>query len=298
MKKIVLFCAVLFTALFATTSCNKDNDSYYVVNYPSWESYGISESPTEDGYAVIRRDDGAKLIIVHSQLNNFNPAIGQRVIVNYDIVKDVSKENVFEKTYQIAINNAETILTKGLIKQSFIDEDELNIADSLGNDPIYDINKAWFSGKFLNINLSFLNNPGVSVPHMISLVYDDDDVELDSDGTVVLTLHHNAYRDTIANYSRVAPVSKNAIGSDKLYSVSARTAFDISSIVPEGETSVNIILKWLEYDDDLEGTEKKSSKATFRLPQVNESKSANDDGDNIIVDGSELGLDKVATKVE
>ena len=292
MKKIFFYCAVLLAGVFATTSCSTKDDVNYVVNYQSWESYGTAESPTKDGYSVIRRDDGAKLIILYSNGDNFNAEVGQRIIFSYDIIKDMSEGDIFNKTYTIALHDALKILTKGVVDQSFINEDPTHREDSLGNDPILKIDKAWFSGKFLNLNLIYPYTPSLGVSHMLSLVYDN--ANSDSTAVVVLTLHHNAYRDTINN-TRALKETRNSYNS--IYTTSARTAYDISSILPEGQTSVKIVLKRVEYNDKLQEVVR-SSEATFRLSPDDESRSENEEWDNILIDGPEYGLDKITTKVE
>ena len=127
---------------------------------------------------------------------------------------------------------------------------------------------------------------------MLSLVYDN--ANSDSTGVVVLTLHHNAYRDTINN-TRALKETRNSYNS--IYTTSARTAYDISSILPEGQTSVKIVLKRVEYNDKLQEVVR-SSEATFRLSPDDESRSENEEWDNILIDGPEYGLDKITTKVE
>ena len=287
MKRVSFYYTAIVTAIFAFTSCDNDyvDSNGYGITYDVWQSYGTFDGPNGDGKAVITRDDGAELIVTDSRAHNFFPTVGQRVIINYSIYREVSTENVFQKIYQIGINDGDEIQTEGIIKQSFINTDSTKIEDSLGHDPILNISKAWISGDYLNINLRYPRNyhTNSQVTHTLSMVYDD--ISLDSLGNVVLTLRHNAHGDT-------APGNK-----DMEYDF-ARTAYNISSILPEGQASAKIILKWITYDDKLQNIVTKSSTAVFTRPQVNTAKTTNSDGAHILVDGPEFGLNEVATKVE
>lgn len=307
MKKIFFYCTVLFMALLVTTSCNNDDDHYYVTA-KYWEDYGTVETPTAGGHYVIRRDDGAKLIVVSNNSTSFEDKIGQRYYMRYAILEDKSSGNVFEKTYDISLTAVVKILTKGVVAQSFINSaaDSVSVEDSLGNDPILYVDRAWFGGKFLNINFSYPYSPALNVAHMISLVYDD--VTLDENGNTVLTLRQNAFEDvpglltrgqnSSEVHSEIANNETEWVGEyEGFYYTSSRVAFDISSIIPEGQTSAKIILKWSQYSDSALGqSEIKSSTSTFTFPTGYLSKST--EGSNILVDGSEFGLDKSTTTVE
>ncbi|MFQ8806879.1 MAG: hypothetical protein ACLR8Y_19705 [Alistipes indistinctus] len=97
---------------------------------------------------------------------------------------------------------------------------------ALGNDPI-DVEDAWFGGNYLNVNF-FVFRFDPSLAHFINLLVDEQNSTADN---VVVILKHNAYGD---------PATSLAFG---------RVSFDISGLVPAGQKSVKITLKWTNYNN-------------------------------------------------
>ena len=140
-----------------------------------------------------------------------------RVRVNYTIEKQTA--NGFE----VRLNAIEKILSKDPVYSTKLTPEELT---ALGNDPI-DVEDAWFGGNYLNVNF-FVFRFDPSLAHFINLLVDEQNSTADN---VVVILKHNAYGD---------PATSLAFG---------RVSFDISGLVPAGQKSVKITLKWTNYNN-------------------------------------------------
>lgn len=250
MKKRILYLATLLVVILAFSSCDNDdnyNDSYII-------SYGVITSVDQnDNYAAIIKQDGGAILTVTESLVNVKLEADMRVIMNYTILGLTRTSSSDNKNYfDVRLNAIDSVLSKGVVKQSFINEDKELISDSLGNDPIVKIHNAWFTEKFLNLNFEYYTNnlsrtTDSRKRHMISLIYDDVTLE---DGAVVLTLRHNAFEDV-------------PTGNVQYYNALARVSFDVSSIIPEGQTSTKIILKWKSYGTSVNNVVENSYKSEF-----------------------------------
>ena len=137
------------------------------------------------------------------------------------------------------------------VKQSFIHENEGVRQDSIGNDPI-NVQEAWFGGRYLNVEFRIPVKDGSKEKHFINLVQDDVVAHHD---TVYVTLRHNAYGE------------KPGTGNDRgnFSWGRGRVSFDLTSIVPEGQTSVPVKLLWTEYGKNASETVRREDSGTYTL---------------------------------
>ena len=158
--------------------------------------------------------------------------------------------------YYIRLYGVDDVLTKVPVKQSFINEDEEVRQDSIGNDPI-NVREAWFGGRYLNVEFRIPVKDGSKEKHFINLVQDDVGTHND---TVYVTLRHNAYGEK--------PDTGNDRGN---YSWGrGRVSFDLTSIVPEGQTSVPVKLLWTEYGKNTSETVNREDSGTYTLKNTGE----------------------------
>lgn len=248
----------LFIGVFA--ACDDDDEYYYVGGGSSWISYGNLEkidNGTRSKFAI-RRDDGSRLIVSEGvAINSSDATEGLRVFANYSILGSERDETGLEGSmnYYIRLYRATEVLTKDPVKLSFINEDEEVRQDSIGNDPI-NVSEAWFGGKYLNVEFRIPVKSGSNTKHFINLV--EDDVVTHND-TVYVTLRHNAYGEAPVDGDRNSHVWSRG-----------RVSFDLTSIVPEGKTSVPVKLIWTEYKKDSSETITREDSGTFTLSGSNE----------------------------
>lgn len=181
-----------------------------------------------------------------------------RVYVNYSIVGSERDETGLEgnMNYYIRLYGFDDVLTKVPVKQSFINEDKEVRQDSIGNDPI-NVREAWFGGRYLNVEFRIPVKDGSKEKHFINLVQGD--VVAHND-TVYVTLRHNAYGER--------PDTGNDQGN---YSWGrGRVSFDLTSIVPEGQTSVPVKLLWTEYGKNTSETVNREDSGTYTLKNTGE----------------------------
>jgi hypothetical protein len=198
----------------------KDNDDIYV-------SYGVIQNVTsKDNYEILT-DKGNTLVVTKSY-TSATIEDGKRVLANYEILSDKDKS---KKMYEVKVNGFYQLLSKPLVNESFILENEKARRDSIGNDPFYGID-AWFGGDYLNIDFNLYYLKGSSKKHLINLIYDDTRSIAD---TIYLTLRHNAYSEIPGTGS-------------PLYSSWGRCSFRIVDLLPEGVTSKPVKLMWHQYD--------------------------------------------------
>ena len=276
--KFALICSLI---VMAFTACDDDDEYYYVGGGSSWISYGNLEkidNGTRSKFAI-RRDDGSRLIVTEGLPLNFKEAEeGLRMYVNYSIVGSERDETGLEgrMNYYIRLYRYTDVLTKDPVKQSFINEDEEQRQDSIGNDPI-NVREAWFGGKYLNVEFSIPVKAGSGEKHFINLVQDD--VVAHND-TVYVTLRHNAYGEK--------PDTGNDRGN---YSwARGQVSFDLTSIVPEGQKSVPVKLIWTEYEKNFSGTITREDSGTYTLSGTNEveaDKGLNQDNSKMVVSENE-----------
>jgi hypothetical protein len=187
---------------------------------------------SKNNYEILT-DKGNTLIVAKSGTNQAIEE-GKRVLVNFEILSDKGKS---KKEYEVEVNGFYYLLSKPLVRESFILQDEASRRDSIGNDPFIGIH-AWFGGDYLNINIETFYDELSSTKHLINLVYDDTRASTD---TLYLTLHQNAYGEFPAYNNRVY-----------LRKGFARCSFKLSDILPVGVDEMPVKLMWKEYCYNLE----------------------------------------------
>ena len=238
------------------TACDDDDEYYYVGGGSSWLSYGNLEKIDNGSRSkfAIRRDDGNRLIVTEGMPIRFDGAKEDlRVYAHYSIVGSERDESGLEgnMNYYVRLYGLDDVLTKVPVKQSFIHENEGVRQDSIGNDPI-NVQEAWFGGRYLNVEFRIPVKDGSKEKHFINLVQDDVVAHHD---TVYVTLRHNAYGE------------KPGTGNDRgnFSWGRGRVSFDLTSIVPEGQTSVPVKLIWTEYGKNASETVRREDSGTYTL---------------------------------
>ncbi|MDR2915849.1 MAG: hypothetical protein LBV74_13625 [Tannerella sp.] len=234
MKRNVLNLSLGLLSAFLFFSCLDDDDDVYV-------SYGVVQNFNSASNYEILTDKGNTLVVNKSYtaetLEN-----DKRVLVNYEILSDKGKN-----IYEVRVNGFYNLLSKPLIKESFILQDEEARRDSIGNDPFSHI-YAVFGGNFINIDFEVWHLQDSNEKHMINLVYDDTQANAD---TIYLTLYHNAYGEVP--------------GKDlSLYRGAGRSSFKISDLLPEGVSAKPVKLTWTQYGANYEPLVYSDS-GTFKL---------------------------------
>ena len=249
----------LMVVLPVFTACDDDDDYYYIHNGDMWTTYGNLEridNGSRQKYAI-RLDDGDRLIVTEGiGFTADAEDEGARVHLRYAYVGSERNETGLDTPmdYYIRLYEIDEVLCKQPVKQSFILADEEHRTDSIGNDPI-EVTEAWLGGKYLNVEFEVPVKHNSTVQHFINLVQDD--VESHND-TVYVYLRHNAYEDAIED--------ANGRTSVRDYRwMGGRVSFDLTSILPDGETSVPVKFIWTAFGKNLEGTVEKHDSGIFRL---------------------------------
>ncbi len=230
MKKIVLNVCLLFVSSLAFFSCLDDKDNVLV-------SYGVIQNVTSDNTYEILTDKGNTLVVTKSHTSH-KIENDKRVLANFEIL---SEENKGKNEYEVEVNGFYNLVSKPILRESFIQENEEARRDSIGNDPFQNL-YAWIGGGYLNINFNFLYMPYGGKIHMINLVYNDvqQSTGVNSD-TLNLKFYHNAYGETPEHYYH-----DFALGL-------GRGSFNLLDLVPSGVESIPVKLTWdgygYSYDD-------------------------------------------------
>lgn len=220
MKRNVLSVCLGLLSAFLFFSCNDDDKDIYV-------SYGVIQNLTSANEYEVLTDYGNTLVVTKSHTNQ-TLENDKRVLVNYEILSDKDQS---KQVYEVRVNGFYSLLSKPMLHESFIQEDEEARRDSIGNDPFNRI-KAWFGGEFINIDFEVYYAPHSSKKHMINLVYDDTRASAD---TVYLTLYHNAYGEVPGKgWSLVSGVG--------------RSSFKITDILSDATVDVPVKLTWWQYE--------------------------------------------------
>ena len=241
MKQKVLNFSLGLLSVLLFFSCLDVNDEKLHV------SYGVIQNVSSSDDYEILTDIGNKLVVTKSRTGQ-EIENDKRGLVNFEILSDKDKNN---NVYEIKVNGFYNLLTKPLVNESYILQNEEARRDSIGNDPFIDIN-ARFGGEYININFEILYSPNYNGNHMINLVYDDTRAGSD---TIHLTLYHNAYDEVPEKDSRLV----RGIG---------RCSFKIADLLPEGVTSKHVSFTWKQYDGY--GTRMRTHTAIYRLGQASE----------------------------
>lgn len=176
MKKYVL---ILLLPLLAFMSCDND-DGYSLDDF--WVGMATVDNPEGGPYFYLTLDDNEKLWIVATNLLNYRPQTGQRILADFTILNDKPEGSAYD--HDVRLNDAYNVLTKRVIDITPA------MQDSIGNDPIQ-IRDVWVGSDYINIR--FLYQWG-NRQHMLNLVRDVSKEY--NDGRVHLEFRHNAYEDT------------------------------------------------------------------------------------------------------
>ena len=220
MKKIVLKLNIGLLSFFVLFSCLADKDEILV-------SYGVIRNVHSSNDYEILTDKGNTLKVTKSYSNE-NIEDDKRVLVNFEIL---SEKESNRHIYEVSVNGFYNLLSKPVVNESFILEDEEVRRDSIGNDPFTHIIAA-FGGNYINIDFNVLYLNHSHVKHLINLVYDDTRADAD---IIFLKLYHNAYGEVPGKGYNL----HNGIG---------RSSFKISDLLPPGVTSKRVQITWLETD--------------------------------------------------
>ena len=247
MKQKVLNLGFGLISVILFFSCLDDSHNNLYV------SYGVIQNVNTSNDFEIFTDKGNTLIVTKSHSGQ-KIENDRRVLVNYEILSDKDKNN---NVYQIKVNGFYDLLSKPLVNESFILQDEEARRDSIGNDPFIDIS-AMFGGEYLNINFEMWYSQNYNKKHMINLVYDD--TRADSD-TIHLTLFHNAFDEL-------------PVRDSYLHRGIGRCSFKISDLLPAGVTSKQVKLSWLQYNRNDFGTRERSYTGIYRAGEFAETESS------------------------
>lgn len=177
---------------------------------------------------AMRRDDGAELIAV-SGLNNNVPVLeeGQRIYCIYDLAPydslgaDMVKSDT--KRYYISVVGFDRILTKKIVKESYLaSEAGEGQREAIGDDKI-EIYQASIGDNHINVEFQYDRGKHSTDKHLITLVWDD---MASDENTVYLRLYHNAYEDTFEN--------------NEMFTAYGLASFPIAEIMPDGKNEVMI----------------------------------------------------------
>jgi len=178
MKKMFLFMFIIVLV----TSCMDNNDTY---NDNTEVSIATVENPDSATQFYLRLDNNIRLYCSDSELMNYRPKDGQRIIANYRILTSKSDTSYYQ--YDIQLIDVYEVLTK----------DVLNIQpeqqDSIGNDVI-SIRNMWIGSDYLNVEFNY---PGYNKIHFINLIWDSSKTY--DDAKLHYEFRHNANNDDPTN---------------------------------------------------------------------------------------------------
>jgi hypothetical protein len=231
MKRIVFYLGLSVMVTFSMSSCFDNKDDSKV-------SYGVIKNVVSDKNYEILTDKGNTLVVTasHSTQEIIND---KRVLANYDVKSD--KESS-KHIYEVEVNGFYNLLSKPLVSESFILQNEEFRRDSIGNDP-YSSVYAWFGGDYINIDFEIYFDRHSNVKHLINLVYDDTKTTAD---TIYLSLYQNAYDKE----PRYGSNWQRGLG---------RSSFKIADLLPEGVNSMPVKLSWREYGHDFKVVDRSDS---------------------------------------
>jgi len=249
MKRNVFNLGFILLSVFLFFSCLDESDDIFV-------SYGVIQNVNSTNSYEILTDKGNTLVVTKSYSGQ-TIENDKRVLVNFEILSDKEKN---KNVYEIKVNGFYNLLSKPLVSESYILQNEGFRRDSIGNDPFNSIT-ARFSGEYMNIDFELFYEQGSSTKHMINLVYDDTRENTD---TLYLRLYHNAYGE----------VPGKGLYVYKGYGRSSFRIADIaakaSNALYEGISSRPVKLTWTEYNGNFEPIER-SGTSVYKFGDTSES---------------------------
>ncbi|MDD2284612.1 MAG: NigD-like protein [Paludibacter sp.] len=206
MKRMMKQITVLLLAGVLFSGCR--DDDYSPDNY--WVDIATVENPQKKSDFFLRLDDSTRLWTEESDISNYRPSDGQRVIAYYSVLSDKRGTGYYD--YDVKLNDVFEVLTKGIFKMTPEKQ------DSIGNDPVH-VSDMWIGSKFLNVEFYYL---GYSKTHYINLV--SDSTKTYADDKIHLEFRHNANND------------------DPFHKRWGIVSFDISSLQASTADSVNLVI--------------------------------------------------------
>ena len=242
MKRKVFNLGLGLLSCFIFFSCLEDGADIYV-------SYGVIKNVSSSNNYEIITDKGNTLVVTRSNASQ-DIENDKRVLVNFEILSDKDKS---KNLYEIKVNGFYNLLSKPLINESFILQDEEVRRDSIGDDP-YNAISARFGGDYINIDFEIFHSQRQDNSHLINLVYDDTRVDAD---TIYIRLYHNAFDE----------IPEKGLN---LYRGYGRCSYKISELLPQDVNSKAVQLTWTEYDRDMKPVER-SRTGVFKKGEMTDS---------------------------
>ncbi|MCC8089471.1 MAG: hypothetical protein LIO79_09475 [Rikenellaceae bacterium] len=211
MKRRILFFLFLsvISAVFFT-GCKDDNKDSYVQYYVT-----LGNLYTGTATPQIILDDKTILYIETPEFEDKNIE-GQRVLAGYKILADKIENG--SKNFIVNLLNYEDVEVKRPVYSS--------LAGNIGEDFV-NIERTGFGGRYLNIEYRIGITPD-GPAHTVALVVNEDNPDADEDNVYVIFTH-------------------DAKGDKENIFVNKHISFDITSLIPEGKTSVTIHLTHTDY---------------------------------------------------
>ncbi|MCP4553360.1 MAG: hypothetical protein GY834_15260 [Bacteroidetes bacterium] len=204
---------VAFFIITILSGCDKEEA------LPRWIGAGSIVKAVElaDEFSILL-DNGDQLF-PNKIIENSNFKDEDRVVVYYSIT-----DKIDDASLNVNIFNIVDILTKDVLQLTE------SIQDSIGNDPIYiNENNIWIANNHLNFD--FIYHGGYSI-HYINLVKLFEDTHTEDD-KLILEFRHNANNDP-----------SNVL-------MSGIVSFRLESLRIADEDSVDILVRILEYEDEI-----------------------------------------------
>ncbi len=175
MKKLIfgILLLPLLTACIDNDSSSSDNNQIDIATV---------ENPTQSSLFYFRLDNGDLMWTSTSDLSNYRPKDGQRIIANYTILSKASKDSSYNQN--VRLNDVYEVLTKNIFNIKPQQQ------DSIGNDQI-GIKSMWIGSDYLNVEFVY---SGYNKTHFINLV--SDNTKTYSDNKIHLEFRHNANDDS------------------------------------------------------------------------------------------------------
>lgn len=172
-----------------------------------------------DGHLVT--DTG---LIYYIEENNTDRSIldCERAMISCEVLRQ--RENT-DREFMIRLTGFAESTLKDIVPLSTADE------ESIGNDPV-DLMNGWISGGYFNAALQVTSVANSATKHVVNLVYDD--VKSNSD-TLYFALRHNGFGEVYG--------SEQSKGKE-MKVVSGYFSFPISSLIPEGQSSIVLSFNW------------------------------------------------------
>ena len=223
MKTLKLFWTILGIGLCSLTfySCLDDDD----INAPSLDKQWLEIITVvldgENSY-YLRRDDGSLLWPINNHNNGYHPEAQVRALVNYTVLGSEADES----GYYVAINSVDEKLTKAIAEDRGLENDGFYGTDpvSIAKQPNSGKDYIWIGDDYLNIY--FEAYFGGMEKHFVNLV------NTNPENPYELEFRHNAYDD---------PKSYINIGF---------VAFDLRTLPPTEDGTIDLVIKVKTFDGD------------------------------------------------